>query len=114
MPKQKLLPGVTTDSCPPAIHCDAHREIRKARRRAFARDAMQLLLLGAVDYLFLRWPESRIPLMSRTTSLAFLQATNGAILVHIWMARHMPRWWARRIAATWCRSEQERFARRLS
>ena len=114
MHKAPLLPGVTTDCCPPAIVCDAHQEIRRARRRAFARDALQLLLLVAVDYLFLRWPESRMPMMTRTMSLAFLQATNGAILVHIWISRQMPRWSARRIAATWCRSEQERFDRRLS
>lgn len=114
MPKDPLLPGVTTASCPPTVICDAHRAIRNARRRALARDVMQLVLLGAVDVLFIRWPESRIPMLGRVESMAFLQAANVALLAHVWMSRKMPAWWARRVAATWSRSEQEKFQRRFS
>ena len=60
MPTSDLLPGVTTDSCPPVVVCDAHAAIRSARRRAMLRDATQVSLLLAVDYLFMHWPESRI------------------------------------------------------
>ena len=114
MPKKELLPGVTAAACPPAVVCNAHKEIRSARRRAFARDALQLILLAAVDVLFIRWPESRLPTLTRIESLAFLQAANAAIVAHVWMSRAMPKWWARKVASTWCRSEQEKFERRFS
>src|SRR5688572_23990804 len=57
MPKIDLLPGVTSRSCPPRVVIDAHAAIRKARHRAMLRDAMQVILLVAVDYLFVHWPE---------------------------------------------------------
>lgn len=111
MPKDELLPGVSTSSCPPLVVCDAHDAIRRARRRAWLRDGLQLSLLIGVDYLFMRWPESRMPFLERTSSLALLRGMNVAILGHVWLTRALPKWWARRIAATWCRSEQEKFRR---
>jgi hypothetical protein len=109
MPKQELLPGVSTDSCPPRVMCDAHAAIRAARRRALWRDGLQLSLLLAVDYLFVHWPESRLPMLDRSTSLAFLRGTNVAIMGHVALMRALPKWTARRISATWCRSEREKF-----
>ena len=110
MPKSELLPGVVTVACPPAVVCDAKSAIRTARRRAIARDLAQIALLIAVDYLFLRWPEARVPFLDRTQSLRLIEAANLVVAAHLWWTRVlMPRWAARRIATTWSRSEQQRF-----
>lgn len=112
MPKDELLPGVITVACPPAVSCDAKAAIRAARRRALGRDLLQVALLIAVDFLFFRWPEMRLPFLERHQSLRFLEATNVAVAVHLWWSRvWLPRWSARRIAATWSRAEQQRFTR---
>ena len=109
MPKQELLPGVSTASCPPRVACDAHAAIRSARRRAWAREAAQVLLLGAVDYLFVRWPESRVPYLDRHASMSLIRAANALMIADLWLTRAMPKWAARRIAGTWCPSERQRF-----
>lgn len=109
MPKDQLLPGVSMTSCPPRVVCDAHAAIRRARRRVWVRDGVQLVLLLAVDWLFVHWPDSRIPFADRNTSLAFLRGANVMILGHLWLVRAMPKWTAKRIAATWSRSEREKF-----
>ena len=114
MPTRELLPGVTDASCPPAVVCDAHAALRRARRRAFARDAITVALVVAVDALFLRWPDSRLPFANRTHSLTILQATNALLFAQLWLMRAIPRLWARRIAATWSRSEREKFRRSSS
>ena len=111
MPKDELLPGVSTSACPPRVVCDAHTAIRGARRRAWLRDGLQLALLFAVDYLFVYWPDSRMPFLDRAASLAALRGMNVAIIGHVWLMRALPKWWARRIASTWCRSEREKFLR---
>lgn len=109
MPKDELLPGVSTTSCPPRVLCDARSAIRSARRRVWVRDGVQIALLIAVDWLFVYWPDSRIPFADRATSLAFLRGANVALIAHLWLTRAMPKWNARRIASTWCRSEREKF-----
>lgn len=111
MPTSELLPGVTTASCPPRVVCDARAAIRSAKRKAFARDAAQLTLLFAVDWLFVHWPESRVPMLDRADSLTFLRAMNAAIVGHLCLARALPKWTAKRIAATWSRSERAKFSR---
>ncbi|HEX2061821.1 MAG TPA: hypothetical protein VHK90_13865 [Thermoanaerobaculia bacterium] len=111
MPTRDLLPGVTTDSCPPRVVCDAHTAIRKARRRVYVKDALQLGLLLAVDYLFVHWPESRLPFLDRGSSLTALQLVNFAIVGDLWLRRAVPKWWARHIAGTWSRGERDRFNR---
>lgn len=89
--------------------------MRKARRRALWRDAVQLALLIGVDALFIRWPESRLPFADRAHSLTLLAGMNAVIAAHVWLARTLPRWRARLVAATWSRSEREKFQqRRLS
>ena len=110
---RSLLPGVTSDSCPPAVVCDARAAMRKARRRALWRDGVQVALLLAVDALFVRWPESRLPFAGRAQSLMLLSFMNAAIGAHVWLARTLPRWRARLVAATWSRSEREKFRRRV-
>lgn len=109
MPKDQILPGVQTTSCPPRVVCDAHRAIRNARRRVWVRDGLQMALLLAVDYLFVHWPESRMPFLEREASLALLRGVNVAIIGHLGLSRALPRLYAKRIAATWCRTEREKF-----
>ena len=112
MPKPELLPGVKTSACPPAVVCDAKATVRRARRRAILRDAGQIALLLAVDYLFFHWPESRIPLMSRDSTLRVLELTNIAVAVHLWWTRFFaPKLIARRMMLTWSRAEQKKFTR---
>ena len=111
MPKNELLPGVSTRSCPPRVACDAHDAIKRARRRAWVRDGIQITLLLGVDYLFVHWPESRLPFMDRGTSLSFLRGVNFAMAGHLWLARTLPKWTAKRIASTWSRPEREKFLR---
>ncbi len=111
MPARDLLPGVTTRSCPPRVACDARAAIRAAKRRAYLRHGLQIALLVAIDYLFIHWPESRIPFLDRGSSLAFLRAVNALAVADLWLTRALPRWSARRIAVTWSRAERERFTR---
>ena len=112
MPKDELLPGVTSSVCPPAVVCDARKAIKSARRRALARDVAQVTVLLAVDWLFARWPEAHIPALSRNQSLTVLEAVNAMIAAHIWCTRLiLPQWAAKRISTTWSRAEQQRFTR---
>lgn len=108
MPTRDLLPGVTADSCPPVVVCDARAAIRSARRRAMLRDATQISLLVAVDYLFMHWPDSRFPFLDRGMSLTFLRAVNVIAVADLWLTRALPKFMARRIASTWSRRERER------
>ncbi|HEX7831831.1 MAG TPA: hypothetical protein VF787_19400 [Thermoanaerobaculia bacterium] len=109
MQTRDLLPGVIADSCPPRVACDAHEAIRKARRRAMWKDAAQLTLLVGVDWLFLRWPEARVPFLDRAGSVTILRAVNALALADLWLTRALPKWSAMRIASTWSRSERARF-----
>ncbi|HEV8434526.1 MAG TPA: hypothetical protein VGR95_14010 [Thermoanaerobaculia bacterium] len=75
---------------------------------AVARDVAQIALLACVDWLFQNWPSTHIPLLGRADSLALLGIVNAAAIAHIWATRAVPRWRARRIAATWCARERDR------
>jgi hypothetical protein len=109
MPAPELLPGVTTESSPPRVVCDARAAMRKARRRAIFRDAMLIALVASIDYLFMHWPESRMPFLDRAASLTFLRWVNVLVVADLWLMRALPKWRARRVADTWCRAERERF-----
>ena len=109
--RRKLLPGVSEDGTPPAISCESRRVIASARRRAAFRDTFDLLILAAVDGLFLRWPHAHIPTMGRDQTALIVAAINALVLTYMWSARAFPRWRARRVASTWSISEQNRFAR---
>ncbi|HYO77344.1 MAG TPA: hypothetical protein VE010_12845, partial [Thermoanaerobaculia bacterium] len=63
----------------------------------------------AVDYLFVYWPESRLPFLERESSLTVLRVVNFIAVADLWLTRALPKWWARRIAATWSRAEREKF-----
>ena len=109
MPNPELLPGVTDDSCPPRVVCDAKAAIRKARRRAIVRDAVLVVLVAAIDYLFIYWPEARLPFLDRLSSLTVIRWVNVLLVADLWLMRSLPKWWAKRISETWCRAERERF-----
>jgi hypothetical protein len=86
--------------------------MQKARRRALMRETTQVALLVAVDWLFVHWPESRLPLADRSHTLTILFGVNVLLVADVWLTRTLPRWRARVVAATWCRSEREKFLRR--
>jgi len=109
--RRKLLPGVSNVEMPPAISCESRRVIASARRRAALRDSFDLLILAAVDGLFLRWPHAHIPTMGRDQTALVVAAINAIVITYMWTARAFPRWRARRVASTWSTSEQSRFAR---
>jgi hypothetical protein len=110
MRRQDLLPGVSEAECPPVAVIESRVAILRARRRAALHDGLQLVLLAAVDYLVLRFPATHIPSFDRHDSMILLGAINGAMLGWLWLARVLPCWKARRIAATWSRREQSRFS----
>ncbi|HKO57137.1 MAG TPA: hypothetical protein VJ276_14765 [Thermoanaerobaculia bacterium] len=110
MRRQDLLPGVSDAECPPVAVIESRVAIRRARRKAALHDGLQLVLLAAVDYLVLRHPLAHIPTFDRQESMVLLGAVNGAMLGWLWLARVLPCWKARRIAATWSRGEQSRFS----
>ena len=112
MPHRDLLPGVTSDHCPPVVVFDSARAIRRARRVAAVRDAMQLILIAAVDYLFVHFPRTHVPTFDRHDSLMVLGALNVMLLAHVVLSRAIARWRARRVASTWCVSERSRFQER--
>jgi hypothetical protein len=106
--RRTLLPGVSSAGTPPAVVIDARAVIARARRRAALRDIADLLLLGCVDGLFLRYPHTHIPLLSRADTLALLVIVHAAFIGYVWIARTFPRWQARRVASTWCVAERAR------
>lgn len=114
MPRPPLLPGVDSDVCPPPVRCDARAAVRRARRRAVLRVVLEVLLVGSVDWLFLTWPDARLPLSTRQTTQQLLLAINALLVADLWLMRSLPRWSARRVAATWSRDERERFTRSRS
>lgn len=108
MAKSPLLPGVTAAATPPAVVVDAHAAIRRARRRAIARDVFDVAILLFVDWLFLRYPHTHIPLLDRAHTLGLLLVVHALFVTHAAAARALPRWRARRVAATWCPAERMR------
>jgi len=109
--RRKLLPGVSHPEMPPAVVCESRRVIASARRRAALRDTFDLLILAAVDGLFLRWPHAHIPTLGRDQTALIVAAINALVITYMWSARAFPRWRARRVAATWSSTERNRFAR---
>lgn len=109
MTRRDLLPGVTSNECPPRVVANTRETIIRARRRAVLRDLANVLLLAGVDYVFLNWPSTHIPALSREASVMFLAALNATVGTQMLISRMLPRWTARRIATTWCLRERARF-----
>jgi hypothetical protein len=83
--------------------------IARARRRAVLRDVLDLVLLLCVDGLFLGWPRAHVPMLGREDSLLLLLALNATMIAVLWLARSIPAWRARRVAASWCAAERTRY-----
>jgi hypothetical protein len=109
--RRELLPGVSQSGSPPEVLCETRRVVTSARRRATLRDVLDLLLLSAVDGLFLRWPHAHIPMLDRDQTALILAAANALVITYMWSARALPRWRARRLASTWSVAERNRFVR---
>ncbi len=109
MRRNELLPGITSTDCPPTVVFDSRRAIERARRRADIRDAAQLFILAAVDWLVLRWPSAHVPGLGRHGSMMVVVAVNALFVLHVVLSRWLPRWSASRVAATWSAHEQSRF-----
>ena len=109
MERQILLPGVSAEPCPPAVVFDSRAAVRRARIRAAIIDGSQLVLVGAVDWLFLHFPHTHVPFVDRSHSRAILAGLNLLIVAYVALARTLPRWRARRVAGTWTPAERARF-----
>ncbi len=105
---KQLLPGVTETNVPPVEVFESRRVIASARRWAIVRDLANLLLLGSVDWLFLRWPHAHVPLLDRGMSILVLLLVNGLSIAYMGASRSVPRWRARRVAHSWTESERDR------
>jgi hypothetical protein len=109
--RRTLLPGVTDADAGPDIVFESRRVIASARRRAVAHDVFDLLLLAGVDGLFLRWPHAHLPVLGREETMLVLLGVNALLIAYMWSSRAIPRWRAKRLAATWSVSERNRFVR---
>lgn len=107
--RRGMLPGVSGDRTPPRVVFDSQRAIRRARIRAVSIDVSQLLLLVAVDILFVRYHGTHVPFATRHLSVIILVVTNVVMVAYLILARALPRWRARRIAATWSADERSKF-----
>ena len=108
--RRELLPGVSHAESPPNVVFQSRLVVARARRRALLRDVLDLVLLFAVDLLFVRFPQTHVPLLARRDSLSVLIGLNAALLVYVWFARALPRWRARRVASTWNADERGWFS----
>ncbi len=104
-----LLPGVSDAGAPPPVVSDSRAVVAKSRRRAIVRDVIDLVLLVSVDWLFVHFPLAHVPFVDRHNSLLILVGLNIVLLGYLWLSREIPRWRARRVAATWGQSERTRF-----
>jgi hypothetical protein len=106
------IPGVSgPETCSPQRRTDARGPVEAARRKANRRDALDLSLLLAVDFLFASWESARVPLLDRSDTIFILLAVHLMVFGSIIAARLLPAWRARRVSSTWKPAEQVRFAR---
>jgi len=108
MRRADLLPGVAQAAVPPRVVTDSRRIVARARRRAAVRDVFDLLLLAGVNAIFVRWPDAHVPFLGRHETMLVLAAMNAVLLLCVLTARTLPRWRARRVAATWNAGERRR------
>jgi len=109
--RRQLLPGVSPDGTDPNVVFQSQPVIASARRRAAMRDALDLLLLAGVDALFIRWSHAHIPMLDRATTMLVLAIANIVLIAYVWSVRALPRWRARKLAATWSDTERSRSLR---
>ncbi len=112
MRRHETLPGVEARPVPPRVVFDSAAIVRQARRMAALRDSAQLLLLGAVDYMFTLYPGTHVPFLNRPQSAGLLAGVNAAVICGIAAARWLPRLRSKHIASTWGPDEQEKFRKK--
>lgn len=102
-----LLPGVKQQGVPPTPAArDLASVIQKARFKRLVRDVVDVLLLLLVDVLFLAWPGSHVPFLSRQVSGNLLILAHLAVMAHWIITRSAPGLRAKRIAETWSSDEK--------
>ena len=109
----EFLPGVAgPETVPPVPVCDTKVAVDAARRRRNLRDLTDGLLLLALDYMFLIWPNAHVPFLTRSTSMTLLIALHVIVIGYWIIARELPPLRAKRIASTWAPAERARLSRR--
>ena len=110
MPEFNLIPGVDG---PPHAAVNARQlemDRQRARRRESIEDLLDCAVLIVVNLVFLLWSEAKVPFLDRDTTMVLLMLANLFTIGSYVRTRILPRWKARRIAATWSAAERERFA----
>lgn len=105
-----LLPGTRgRETTPPRGLWHERDAVVQARKRADIRDIADLALLLAIDVLYVGWPAVHLPFVDRESTRLLLVTVHLLFAAWCIATRVIPRWRARRIAATWSSGEQRRF-----
>jgi hypothetical protein len=107
---RQLLPGTRgPELTPPRGRWRGVDEVKLARRRADLRDLADVVVFLAVDVLYVAWPSTRIPFLTRDDTSLVLVAAHILLAAGLTASRMLPRWRAQRIASTWSERERRRF-----
>ena len=107
MKNDALLPGVQPrHGATRSTTFDGRNSVRKARFREDLRDLIDLLILGAVDSMFLAWDAAHIPGFTREATLTLMLFITGGVALFLILRRLLPLLHARRIIGTWSESER--------
>lgn len=110
MPDFDLIPGVEGPRHAAVNARQLEMERQRARRRESIEELLDCAVLIVVNLVFLLWSEAKVPFLDRDTTLVLLLLANLFTIGSYVRTRVLPRWQARRIAATWSAAERERFA----
>ena len=106
----ELLPGVSPERSRPAVRCNSRSILTRARRTAIVRECIQAVLIIAIDVLFVVFPNTHVPLMTRGQSMNLLLLFHAVIGAQVLLCRMIPVWRARRIASSWSADERRRLS----
>lgn len=110
---RQLLPGTRgPEVTPPRGRWRGIDEVKVARRRADLRDLADVVVFLAVDVLYIAWPSTHIPFLTRDDTSLILAAVHILFAAWLTASRVVPRWRAHRIADTWSDRERRRFLSR--
>lgn len=110
---RQLLPGTRgPELTPPRGRWRSVDEVKAARRRADLRDLADVVVFLAVDVLYVAWPSTHIPFLTRDDTSLILAAVHILFAAWLTASRVVPRWRAHRIADTWSDRERRRFLSR--
>ncbi|HEU5162526.1 MAG TPA: hypothetical protein VFV54_05235 [Thermoanaerobaculia bacterium] len=110
MPESNLIPGVEGPRHSAVNARQLEIERQRARRRESVEELLDCAVLIVVNLVFLLWSEAKVPFLDRDTTMIVLLLANLFTIGSYVRSRVLPRWKARRIAATWSAAERERFA----